>query len=351
VANDGLVYGNKWIDGRPAISPTAGNPAPWLALIDRLIPDAAERNHLLDVFAYKLQNPRDKINHAVLLIGKPGIGKDTLYAPFLYAIGGNGSRNVHILKNEEINGTFGYALENEVLVLNELRQPEGRDRRALENELKPIIAAPPEFLSVNRKGLHPYNALNRILVLAGSNYDVPISLPSDDRRWFVVNSSAPPLPPDEGKALWAWYKSGGFAAVVSYLSARDVSAFNPGARPPMTDAKEMMIEQGLSGAEAWLVDLIREKRGEFAAGIVSGPWHRICDRLQGIAPSGLKIYQGVLLHALKEAQWIDAGRLHSADYSTKRHIIHDGTFSGASKSELRRLAEPPAGANISALAR
>ena len=33
------------------------------------------------------------------------------------------------------------------------RPSEARDRRALENALKPIIAAPPELLQVNRKGL------------------------------------------------------------------------------------------------------------------------------------------------------------------------------------------------------
>jgi hypothetical protein len=32
------------------------------------------------------------------------------------------------------------------MVFEELRQSEARDRRALENHLKPVIAAPPEFL-------------------------------------------------------------------------------------------------------------------------------------------------------------------------------------------------------------
>jgi len=114
----------------------------------------------------------------------------------------------------------------------------------------------------------------------------------------------------------------------------------------MTDAKELMIEQGLSSAEAWLVDLIRERRGEFAAGIVAGPWHRICDRLQGIAPSSIKVYQAALLHALREAGWHDAGRVYSRDFPLKRHVIHAPEHSGTSKSELRRLVEPPSGENV-----
>ena len=37
---------------------------------------------------------------------------------------------------------------------NELREPEASARRALANKLKPVIAAPPDTLPINRKGLH-----------------------------------------------------------------------------------------------------------------------------------------------------------------------------------------------------
>jgi hypothetical protein len=46
--------------------------------------------------------------------------------------------------------------------LNELKEPDAKERRALANKLKPIIAAPPEMLTVNRKGLHPYQMANRV---------------------------------------------------------------------------------------------------------------------------------------------------------------------------------------------
>lgn len=341
-AEDGLVYGNKWTDGRPAGKP--GDVSPWLALIERLVPDREEREHILNVFAYKRQFPNVKINHAILLIGDPGIGKDSLYAPFLYAIGGRAQRNVHIVKGDELTSQFGYGLENEVMVLNELRQPEGKDRRAMENHLKPIIAAPPEYLTVNRKGMHPYQAVNRILVLAGSNYDVPISLPSDDRRWFVVKSSAAPLSSSEAARLWAWYLTGGgFAAVAAWLQARDVSAFNPGARPPLTDAKLLMIEQGMSGAEAFLVDLISARAGEFSKGVIAGPFHRLLDRLQGSAPGAVKLVPQALFHALKEAGWKDCGKLYSRDHPTKKHVYCAPDIADMSKSDLRRMVEdaPP----------
>jgi len=338
-AKDGLVYGNKWVNGRTAGK--KGDVGLWLELLNTLVPDPAEQEHILNVFAYKRQHPEHKINHAILLIGQPGIGKDTLYAPFLYSIGGNGQRNVHIVKGEELTSQFSYGMENEVLVLNELRQTDGKDRRAMENHLKPIIAAPPEYLTVNRKGMHPYEAVNRILVLAGSNYPVPINLPSDDRRWFVVKSNAAPLSPVQARNIWDWYKQGGgFDAVTAYLEARDVSMFNPGATPMMTEAKEAMIEQGLSASESFLVEMIRNREGEFAPGIVGGPFHKLLDTLQGRAPSGAKLHLQTLLHAFQEAGWKDAGKVYSMELPSRKHVFCAPDMANMSKSGMRRAVEP-----------
>jgi hypothetical protein len=296
--------------------------------------------------AFKVQHPGEKINHAILIIGDSGIGKDSFYGPFLYAVGGRSQRNIHTVDHgEELVSQFTYGLETEVLILNELRQPEGKDRRAMENHLKPIIAAPPEYLTINRKGMHPYRAVNRVLVLAGSNYDVPISLPSDDRRWFVVKSTARHIPDAEGRAMWNWYKKGGgFEAIAAWLQARDVSMFNPGARPPMTEAKALMIEQGMSGAESYLVDLISSRVGDFAKGVIGGPFHKLIDRLQGLAPSGVKLVPAALYHALKEAGWKDCGKLHSTDCPTRKHVFCAPDMADVSKSDLRRMVEdaPPA---------
>ena len=127
-----------------------------------------------------------KINHAVLHGGNPGSGKDTLWAPFFWAVGGDSLGNVKKLDNKDLSTPWGYHLEAEVLIINELRQPEAADRRALENSLKPVIAAPPEFLTVQRKGLAPYEAVNRLQVVAFTNERMAITIPSNDRRWFVI---------------------------------------------------------------------------------------------------------------------------------------------------------------------
>ncbi len=339
-AREGLVYGNRWRDARPFVSGSA-DVSPWLEHLERMIPEASEREHVLNVMAYKVQHPERKINHAVLHGGNPGSGKDTLWAPFFWAIGGDSLANVKKLDNKELSTPWGYHLEAEVLIINELRQPEASDRRALENSLKPVIAAPPEYLTIQRKGLHPIEAVNRLQVVAFSNERMAITIPSNDRRWFVIWSDAPRMTDAASSRLWAWYKSGGIAAVAAWLHDRDVSQFNPGAAPMMTEAKAIMVESGMSGAESFLVELMRARMGEFSAGVVGGPWQSFCDRLQGMAPPGMKLPVAALLHAFREAGWVDMGLLKSRTHATKKHVFVAPDMDAHSKTELRDMVQDP----------
>lgn len=338
VRRDGVEFGNRWRDARPV--PVPGDASAWLAHVERMVPNRDEREHLLNVLAFKVQNPAVKINHAVLIGGLPGSGKDTMLAPFFWAIGGPSKQNCSLVRNEDLASQWGYALECEVMEIAELRQSEARDRRALENALKPIIAAPPEYLQINRKGLHPYMAPNRVLVVAFSNERAAISIPSNDRRWFCLWSEAGRLPEAEARRLWDWYKhKGGFAAVASWLHSRDVASFNPGAAPPMTEAKAIMIDHGRSTAESYLVELITGRVGEFASGVIASPFYALCDRLAGSAPTGVKIPPVALMHALSESGWVDLGRVHSREFQTKKQLFCAPDMADKPKAELRRMVE------------
>jgi len=343
VTRDGEIFGNRWRDARPPVQ--AGDITPWLAHCRALVPESSELEHIFNVMAFKLQNPQTKINHAVLHGGDQGCGKDTMWAPFIWSVCGPHMKNHGLLDNDTMSSQFGYALESEILILNELKEPDARERRALANKLKPVIAAPPDMLSINRKGLHPYSMANRLFVLAFSNDTVPISLDSQDRRWFCIWSHAPRMTAAAAARLWAWYNAGGFAAVGAWLAARDVAAFNPGAAPAMTEFKLNLVEHGMSMAESYLVELMRNRVGEFSKGVIGSPFHAICDRLAGAAPSGVKVPQPALLHALKEAGWVDCGRLKSREHDSKKHIFCAPDMVDVSKSELRRLVEesPPGG--------
>jgi hypothetical protein len=316
-----------------------GDITPWLDHCKRLVPEPAELEHCFDVMAYKLQHPEIKINHAVLHAGLQGCGKDTMWAPFIWSVCGPNSVNRGLLDSDTMSSQFNYALESEILILNELREPDAKDRRALANRLKPVIAAPPEYLSVNRKGLHPYDMANRLFVLAFSNDPVPIVLDSQDRRWFAIRSNAPRMTPAAGAAMWKWFSAGGLSAVAAWLYARDVRAFNPGATPPITEFKDTLVEQGMSANESYLVDMIRDRRGVFATGVIASPFHAVCDTLSLNASGTYKVSQGALLHALLECQWVDLGRIASRDFATKKQVYCAPDMVSLKKSELRAMAE------------
>jgi hypothetical protein len=343
VARDGDLYGNRWRDARPDVSSVIASEstiAPWLNHCRELVPEPAELEHLLDIMACKVQHPQVKINHAVLHGGDEGSGKDTMWAPFIWAVCGSHLKNRGIMDNNSINSQWGYQLESEILLINELKEPDASARRQLANQLKPIIAAPPEMLPINRKGLHPYQMANRVFVLAFSNDPVPISLASQDRRWFCVWSAAARMDAVAAQKLWAWYRKGGFESIAAWLHARDVTKFNPAAAPAMTEFKANLVEHGMSMAESFLVEMLRARKGEFARGVIGSPMHALCDRLTGLAPSNVKVPQAALLHALKEAGWVDMGRLASADFTSKKHIYAaPEVASTLSKSELRRAVE------------
>jgi len=349
VARDGLAYANRWMNARPDMSGAAKvrdeDVSMWLTHCETLIPDDTELDHILDVMAHKVQHPDIKINHAVLHGGDEGCGKDTMWAPLLWAIGGPHQHNRSIMENKGLDSQWGYSLEAEIVILNELKEPEARERRALANRLKPIIAAPPETLLINRKGLHPYEMLNRILVLAFTNDSLPITLPTQDRRWLCVWSRAPRMPEAASDRIWNWYKRGGFEAVAAWLHQRDVSAFNPSLAPPVTEWKLNMVEHGMSMSESHMVEMMRKRLGPFARGVIAGPFHRVCDAVAlAMGTSAVKVPQAALLHALKEAGWVDVGRIASKEYLTKRHTFADRAMVDAhSKSDLRRMVEDISG--------
>lgn len=345
VARDGLVYGNRWVNARPDMSGSDtmadSDIEMWLDHCRTLVPEETELEHIFNVMAFKVQHANVKVNHAVLHGGDEGSGKDTMWAPFLWAIGGEHQHNRSVIETGGLESQWGYNLEAEVVILNELKEPEAKERRALSNRLKPIIAAPPETLMINRKGLHPYEMLNRLQVIAFTNDPLPITIPSQDRRWFCVWSRAPRMEHTAAKALWRWYKSGGFEKIAAWLWQRDVTGFNPAAAPPVTEWKMNMVEHGLSVAESFLVDMMQQRIGPFHSGVVGGPFHKLCDAIaNGHVPSGTKVPQAALLHAFKEAGWVDCGRLASSEYSTKKHVYAaPDVYDVRSKSELRRMVE------------
>jgi hypothetical protein len=107
----------------------------------------------------------------------------------------------------------------------------------------------------------------------------------------------------------------------------------------------------MSGAESFLVEMMRSRIGEFASGVLGGPWQSVCDRLTGQAPPGMKLPVAALLHAFREAGWVDMGLLKSRAHTTKKHIFCAPDMVNRGKSELRDAVQVLPDSKIAPLVR
>src|SRR6516165_9336709 len=70
----------------PIIKPGKATKAgPWLDHVEKVF--GADADHIVKWLAQRVQNPSNKINHALVLGGLQGIGKDTMLEPVKRAVG------------------------------------------------------------------------------------------------------------------------------------------------------------------------------------------------------------------------------------------------------------------------
>lgn len=168
IIRDKLILEGGWIEHkgaavfnlyRPAeIQP--GDPAKadkWLDHVRYIYPHETE--HLLDWFAHRVQRPQEKINHAIVLGGSPGIGKDTLLEPVRYAIG---AWNFQEASPKHVLGRFNGFLKSVILRISEARDLGEFDRFGFYDHMKAYTTAPPDTLRVDEKNMREIQRRQRL---------------------------------------------------------------------------------------------------------------------------------------------------------------------------------------------
>src|SRR5262249_5327262 len=197
----------------PTIIPgDAAKAGPWL---DHLLRVFGEEHigHLLNWFAHRVQRPADKINHALVVGGRQGIGKDTALEPVKRAIG---HANFREAAPHNMLERFNAFLRSVILRISEARDLGDVNRYQFYERMKVILASPPDVLRVDEKHKPDYYIPNCVGVIITTNHKDSIFLPPDDRRHFVLWSSLTKESfGDEGArklywdALWDWLDSDG----------------------------------------------------------------------------------------------------------------------------------------------
>ena len=226
----------------------------WINHVHRVFGDDA--NHIIPWLAHRVQRPHEKINHALVLGGAQGIGKDTLLEPVKHAIG---PWNFREASPQQMLGRFNSFLKSVILRISEGRDLGDVDRFKFYDHMKAYTAAPPDVLRVDEKHIPEHAVLNVCGVIITSNHKTDgIYLPADDRRHFVAWSdlSKEDFSPAYWNGLWGWYAQGGAAHVAAYLASLDLKTFDPKAPPPKTPAFWAVVDANQAPEDAELADVL-----------------------------------------------------------------------------------------------
>ena len=269
IIEDRLLYEGGWLDRpgmrcfnqylSPAIVPGSADQADrWLEHIRLVYPDDAE--HLVKWLAHRVQRPQEKINHAIVLGGSHGIGKDTLIEPVKRAIG---PWNCQEASPAQMLGRFNGFLKSVILRISEARDLGEFNRFAFYDHMKAYTASPPDTLRIDEKHLREYSILNVCGVIITTNHKTDgIYLPAEDRRHYVAWSDLLKEDPRFANGYWpgmyAYYENGGAEAVAAYLHQLDIREFDPKAPPPKTPAFWAIVDANRAGEEGELADVIED---------------------------------------------------------------------------------------------
>ncbi|WP_126172603.1 primase-helicase family protein [Altericroceibacterium xinjiangense] len=278
IVHDRLISDGGWIRRpdcnvfnlyRPPakIDGDASKAGPWLEHVRRIYPDDAE--HLINWLAHRVQRPHEKINHAIVMGGAQGIGKDTILEPVKAAIG---PWNFAEVSPQHMLGRFNGFVKSVILRVSEARDLGDVDRFAFYDHMKTYTAAPPDVLRVDEKHVREYAVFNVCGVIITTNHKTDgIYLPADDRRHYVAWSecSRDTFPADYWTGLYCWYRDGGIEHVAAYLATQSLDSFDAKAPPPKTPAFWDIVSSNQAPENAELADALDTLGNPNAVTIVS----------------------------------------------------------------------------------
>lgn len=238
----------------PAWRGDATAAGPWVDHVRMLY--GAEADHILRWLAHRVQRPQQKINHALVLGGRPGIGKDTILEPVKMAIG---HWNMAEIAPKQLLENFNEYAQSVILRISEVRDLGEMTMLEFYNCTKIYCAAPPDVIRVNRKHLGAYYIPNVTCVVMTTNYRINcLYLTLDDRRHFVAWSDIKPedLGEDYLEGLWSWYEAGGYGHVAAYLAGLDLSSFAHAAPPRKTQAFLDIVEASTAPEDSDLAEIL-----------------------------------------------------------------------------------------------
>jgi hypothetical protein len=229
---------------------------PWLDLVRRVYP-GEDGEEILNFCAHRRQRPHEKINHALVLGGDQGIGKDTMLEGLKQAIGPWNCKEVN---PADLVSQYNDFMQSTLLRISEARDLGDVNRFAFYDHSKTVIATPPDVTRVNAKYVPQHYVLNVCGVIITTNYKTNgLFLPPEDRRHYVAWSELrmTDFSKEFWNGFWNWYQhEDGFSHVAAYLDARDISCYDAKRPPNKTAAFWAIVDANAAPEEGELADII-----------------------------------------------------------------------------------------------
>ena len=274
VGEDGQLYLNVYEP--PCHGDGDGRPDKFFGHLDYLIPDAHERDVVTKWFASMVQYPERKLGYSVALIGGQGTGKSYLLEVMKRVLGPS---NVNSAQGSNLFSQFKWHMSGKVLLGVEEVSIKGHGE-TYEN-MKALVTN--ETDKFEKKGKDPETLDTPRGVLLLSNDPYALHLPSDDRRFFVVDTA-----PSRHSGGAAYYTelfdlSPAFvASVYEALKSINLAGFNTHRPPFETTAKQRMIDYSRADIDVMVSEWFQDEAGPFAHDIAT--WDELVTFIRSKCP-------------------------------------------------------------------
>ena len=218
-----------------SVAPLKDSIRPALTFLRHLMPTVRERKIFLRWAGAVVSGARPPRWGVLLISRAQGVGKSTVADVMAMLIGQHNFQTVGAkLLQEKHNG---WAERCQLISIEEIN--EGRPFQTYET-LKPYITN--DLINVRRMGVDSYTVTNRMAVIASSNHKSALSIPNDDRRWFIPDVTEVLRPAAFFKGFRDWLNDKGASALL-YAALHYSPPLSD--RAPSSKRKDEFIERSV----------------------------------------------------------------------------------------------------------
>jgi putative DNA primase/helicase len=319
---DKRILCNLW-GGWPTV-PKKGRCDILIELLEYL---CSEEEHRREVFtwvlkwiAYPIQHHGAKMRTALVFHGPQGTGKNLFFEAVMAIYGEYG----RIVDQAAIEDKFNdWASRKLIMIADEVVARQ--ELYHVKNKLKSFVTG--EWIRINPKNVAAHDEKNHVNLVFLSNESQPLVLEKDDRRYTVIHTPEK-LDAEFYQQVRDELNAGGIAALHHHLLNLDLGDFDEHTKPPMTKAKEDLIEVSLDSVQRFLQEWQRGEIGgaPFIPCLGShlySTYKRWCDHCGERSPRSLPQFIGTIknLSRWKAGQPVNTYKTQFTVETTSRKMV------------------------------